>query len=486
MSTSSLPAIAGAAQVIQRAEDWATVEQARGPIELMEQAARDAAADAGATGLLAELDWIGVVGGFWRYHDPGHILGELLGATSPRTAFAAISGSSPQDLVGLAAERIARGEIRVALIVGGETGAARRRIRAAGEEPVWTEESPGGEPEQVGGFDEAMIAEMAVLGVAATSYALLDDSLRRHRGDTIDEHRDAISELWAGFSKVAASNPYAWDRIARSAAQIREPSPDNRMISFPYTKAHVANNTVDMASALIMCSVETARAAGVRDDRLVYPHVSTSSHETWQILHRDRLHETPALATAGRLAMERAGITPADLTYIDLYACFPAIVRLSCASLGIPTEPAPTVTGGLGFAGAPVANSSGQAIAAMVPLLREGGWGFVHANGGNATKHGFGVYAAHPPERFERIDAQDQVDLRPRAAAPESWSGDGAVEAMTVVHDRQGPSHVVAAQLTSVGERALVKSEDPDLIAEAMASGLDGVAGPLPGWSRLV
>jgi acetyl-CoA C-acetyltransferase len=324
-----------------------------------------------------------------------------------------------------------------------------------------------------------------VLGVAATSYALLDDSLRRHREQTIDEHRTAIAELWAGFSEVAAANPYAWDRVPRSASEIREPSARNRMISFPYTKALVANNTVDLASAVLLCSAETAAQLGVAADRLVYPHVSTSSHETWQIINRRQLHETPALATAGRLALDHVGITPADLRHVDLYACFPAIVRMSCESLAIPATPSPTITGGLGFAGAPVANSSGQAIAALVPLLRDGGWGFVHANGGNATKHGFGIYSSTPSEQFARIDAQPQVELAPRAAAPADWLGDGPVESMTVVYDREGPTHLIAAQLNADGERALVRSTDRDLIDQAQVDGLDDFSGRLPGVERL-
>jgi acetyl-CoA C-acetyltransferase len=486
MTIGSPPAIAGAAQVIQRPDDWSDPADALGPIELMTKAARDAADDAGSPGLLAKVDWIGVVGGFWSYQDPGRLLAPQIGADSARTALAAISGSAPQDLIGVAAERISRGEIEVALVVGGEAGAARRRLRALGVERAWNTETAEGTPEAIGGFEPEMIEEMRVLGVAATAYALLDDSMRISRGDSMDAHRDAISQLWSRFSAIAATNPYAWDRALRNAAEIRDATDDNRMIAFPYTKAHVANNTVDLASAVLLCSAETARTTGVADDRLVYPHVSTSSHEAWQVVHRRRMHEAPALATAGRLAMTYAGIGPEDVDHVDLYACFPAIVRMSAGALGFDLTRALTVTGGLGFAGAPVANSSGQAIAAMVPLLREGGWGFIHANGGNATKHGFGVYSAQRPAKpFARIDAQDQIDLQERPAADPEWSGEGAVEAATVAFDRDGPTHVVAAQLDANGGRHLVGSSDPDLIEAAMTKGLADVSGPLPGAARL-
>jgi acetyl-CoA C-acetyltransferase len=481
MSHGGLPAIVGAAQIVQRPHDWTDAKDARGPIELMTAAARAAADDAGSSALLTQVDWVGVVGGFWAYRNPGRLVAEQVGAPGAHTAMASISGSAPQELVGVAADRIARGEINVALIVGGEAQAAVRRLRGTGEHAPWIVETDLTEPEKIGGYETEMVSEMRVLGVAATAYALFDDSLRLSRGESMDAHRDRIAALWARFSEVASRNPFAWDRAPKTIAEIREPSANNRMIAFPYTKSLVANNTVDMASALLLCSVDTARAAGIASDRLVFPHAATTSHETWQVANRHVLHEAPAVAAAGAAALKHAGITVEEITHLDLYACFPSIVQMSAAALGIDISRSLTVTGGLGFAGAPVANSSGQAIAAMVPLLREGGWGFIHANGGVATKHAFGVYSASPPETFARINAQDQADLQPRAAVDSTWTGEGTVEAASVVFDREGPNHVFAAVLSPDGARGLVRSEDSDLIETAMSSGLGGVQAPLPG-----
>jgi acetyl-CoA C-acetyltransferase len=315
---------------------------------------------------------------------------------------------------------------------------------------------------------------------------LFEDSIRISRGETVAEHRDRIAELWSGFSAVASANPYSWDRTAHSAGEIREASSDNRMIAFPYPKALVANNMVDMASAVLLCSVELARSSGVAPDRLVFPQVVTTSSDTAQLTQRHLLHETPALATAGRAALQVAGIGIDEVDHLDLYACFPSIVEMSAASLGVGLDRPLTVTGGLGFAGAPIANSSGQAIAAMVPLVREGGWGLVHANGGSATKHAFGIYRAEPPLQFRRTDCQHAVDHRARAAAPADWSGAGTVEAATVVFEREGPSHLLAAVLTPEDSRALVRTEDADVMETAMTEGLAGTPAPLPGAVRVV
>jgi acetyl-CoA C-acetyltransferase len=471
---STTAAIAGAAQVIQRPGDWQDPADARGPIELMVDAARAAADDAGAPSLLSKVGWVAVAGGWWRHRNPGQLVAERIGAPGAATALTPISGSAPQELVAVAAERIAAGDLDVALVLGGEARWSHRRLKRAGETPRWTDDPGTGTPEPLSGFPDDMLDEARVFGAAATAYALLDDRRRVAAGDTMEEHRTNVAELWSGFGAVAAGNPFAWDRSAPSTEQIREPSPSNRMISFPYTKAMVANNTVDMASAILLCSVDVAVAAGVSLDRLVFPHSATTSHETWLVVERDELHRTPALAAAGRVALDNAGIGIDDVEHVDLYACFPAIVRMSAEALGLSLDRPLTVTGGLGFAGAPVGNAAGQSIAAIVPRVRDGGWGLVHGNGGNATKHAFGIYANHPPDRFVRADSQHLVHDRPRGVLDDGWHGAATIEAATVVFDRDGPTHVFAAVRSDDGRRGWATSRDEALIGDALAGGVTG------------
>jgi acetyl-CoA C-acetyltransferase len=468
----ALPAVAGAAQVVQRPDERDDLADAQGPIELMVDAARAAAADAGSLRLLDGVGWIGVAGGWWRYRNPGQLVGEQLDVPDAATALTPISGTAPQDLLAFAAERIARGQLEVALVVGGEAHWTQQRLARANLEPTWITAPGDGEPETTFGFPAELMDEVRVLGSAPAAYAVLDDGLRVAGDESVDDHRDRIAELWSRFSVVAAENPYAWDRSVTDAAAIRDPSPDNRMIAFPYTKAMVANNTVDMASALLLCSARTAAEHGVDTDRLVFPHVVTSSHETWTVAQRDELHGCPALATAGEVAWSHAGLGPDDVEHVDLYACFPAIVQMAAAALGLAEDRPLTVTGGLGFAGAPVGNSTGHAIAAIVAKVRRGGVGLVHGNGGNATKHSVGIYSSSPPRRFVREDVQARVDLRPRDTLDPGWEGPVTVEAATVVFDRQGPEHVLAAVRDDRGARGWAFSQDPELMAMAMTEGL--------------
>jgi acetyl-CoA C-acetyltransferase len=468
------PVIVGAAQVVQRPGDR-DLSAALGHIELMAEAASRAAVDAGAEGLLAKVQWIGVAGGWFDYHNPGRLVADAIGASHARGALTPISGSAPQELVGVAAQRIANGELDVALVVGGEAAWSLQRLRRAGVEPHWQMGPGAGDPENLSPYPIELVNESMALG-AAPAYALLDDSRRAAGGESLADHLVRISALWAGFSDVAAVNPSAWDRQVHTAEEIATPSPDNRMIAFPYTKAMVANNTVDMASAVLLCSDDAARAAGVATDRWVFPLAVANSHETWLLAERDVLHGCPALTVAADAALSHVEIGIDDVRHIDLYACFPAVVQMTCDALGLAHDRQLTVTGGLGFAGAAVGNAAGQSIAAMVPLVRSGGIGLVHGNGGVATKHSFGLYSAQPPagRQFASIDCQAHVEHHQRAGAAVDWVGACVIEASTVVHDRNGPTHALAAVLTADGARSWARSTDPALMEAVATRGLAG------------
>jgi acetyl-CoA C-acetyltransferase len=452
------PAIVGAAQTIQRPDASLDVADLRGPIELMVDAARAAADDAGAAQLLSKIDLIGVVGGFWSYANPAQVIGERIGSPDAATCLTFLSGTSPQELISLASQRIADGELEVALVLGGEARSSRERLQRDGVEAQWCRDPGTTAPERIADIPDEVVVETLELGGPVTFYALFEDSLRRAMGTSVEDHRDQISALWSRFNDVAVTNPYSWDQRGYDARTIREPTPANRMISFPYTKCMVANNLVDMASAVLLCSVEAARAAGVAADRMVFPRVGTTSHETWTVTQRRVLHGVPALAAAGQTALEESGLDIGEIDHIELYACFPSIVQMSAAALGIDLDRPLTVTGGLGFAGSAIANSAGHAIAAMVPLIREGGNGLIHANGGCATKHAFGVYSATPPGRFRYIDCNDQVEHDARPIGSPEDPTDGTEEASTVVYDRNGPTHTVASVITDEGRRVFTKT----------------------------
>ena len=122
------PVIVGAAQVTDRIDD---PTMSRSALDLMEDALRSAAIDADAPGLLPDLDLIGVVGGLWRYTDPGRQVADRVGAGDAATLLTSWSGHTPQHLLNHLATRIQAGELEAAAMLGGETNRSRRRPKAS-------------------------------------------------------------------------------------------------------------------------------------------------------------------------------------------------------------------------------------------------------------------------------------------------------------------------------------------------------------------
>jgi acetyl-CoA C-acetyltransferase len=137
-----------------------------------------------------------------------------------------------------------------------------------------------------------------------------------------------------------------------------------------------------------------------------------------------------------------AGVGVDDIAHVDLYSCFPSAVQVAANELGLGLDRQLTVTGGLSFAGGPWNNYVSHSIATMLGVVRSdpGSVGLVTGNGGFLTKHSFGVYGTAPAPAGFRWDApQDEVDAAYTPCVPaEGYAGDTAIEAYTVMHDRDG------------------------------------------------
>ena len=58
------------------------------PYQLMVQAVRNAAEDAGSSSLLTQIDSISVMHGFWDYPNPGKLIADTLGCPSAKSVLA--------------------------------------------------------------------------------------------------------------------------------------------------------------------------------------------------------------------------------------------------------------------------------------------------------------------------------------------------------------------------------------------------------------
>jgi acetyl-CoA C-acetyltransferase len=471
------PVIVGVGQAEQRLAD---LTDALEPIDLLARAARTADDDAGAS-MLTRVDTIAVVSiTSWPYPDPGALLARRLGLDGvPETMTTTIGGNSPQLLVNRVAAAIQRGDTDVVLLGGTECLYTRR---AARKEPKtwlsWTEVDDPPCPVVVGdprpGSSPYELEHGAVAPVQI--YPLFETALRASAGHTVEEHQVVVSELWSRFSAVAASNPHAWSREAVSAEAIRTVGPENRMVAFPYPKRMCANIDVDQAAALILCSYATAQAAGVPDDRLVFPRSGADAHDHYFVSERERLDTSPAIAIAGRAALDAAGLGVDDVARFDLYSCFPSAVQIAMRALGLHGAAGGdgrplTVTGGLAFAGGPANDYPSHAIAAMVDACRRdpGSIGFVSALGWYVTKHSIGCYSTTPPPHgFVLVDAaetQRAVDATPSRQPAGAYEGPATLEASSVFYERDGaPGRAVVTALTPDGRRVLANTADADLM----------------------
>ncbi|GJF09224.1 acetyl-CoA acetyltransferase [Mycolicibacterium cyprinidarum] len=433
------PVLVGYGQVNQHTET-PDVE----PVDLMEAAAR-AAADAR---VLESVDAVRIVNLLsWHYRDPGLLLAQRLHADKASTLYTGVGGNVPQTLVNQACLDIQHGKADVILIAGAETWRTRSRLRAGGAKPDWTrqDDSVPVAPGSHEGVPMAGPAELRInLDRPAYVYPMFEQALRIAAGETPDQHRRRIGELWSQFSAVAATNPHAWGREALTAEQIWQPTPQNRMISWPYTKLMNSNNMVDQGAVLILASAEKAAALQISSDQWVFPYAGADSHDTYAIGERAEFFTSPAIRIAGRRALELAEASIDDIELVDVYSCFPSAVQIAATELGLPIgDPGRplTVTGGLTFAGGPWNNYVTHSIATMAEQLvsQPGSRGLITANGGYLTKHSFGVYGTQPPKHeFRWEDVQPAVDREPTRTALVDWKGIGTVESWTTPVARDG------------------------------------------------
>jgi acetyl-CoA C-acetyltransferase len=464
------PVIIGVGQHLHRATG---LEDAMEPAALMEAAIVEAAADAGLSGPPA-FDSIRVVSSLsWKYGNPAWVIAERLGQTPAELAHTTSGGNTPQTLINTTSQEILAGKLDIAALTGGEAWRTRMRARKQNVRLTWPT-APEDQPPVMLGEDLDMThpaeAERGVY-LPVQIYPMFETAIRAAAGRDPEDHLVKVSELWARFSAVAADNPAAWIRDAKTPEEIRTTSAQNRLIGLPYRKYMNSNNDVDMAAAIIICSVEAAERLGAPRDRWVFPLSGADCHEHPFVSNRDTFARTPAIELGGKRALELAGADIDDVPIVDLYSCFPSAVQLGAQSLGLSTTDRQlTRTGGLPFAGGPWNNYVMHAIATVTKDLREqpGEKGLVWANGGYATKHAFGVYGTEPPDGgFKHAYPQDEIDALPRRelATGDDAAGPATIEAFTVMHGREGaPEQAIATVLLDDGRRAWGLSTDADVM----------------------
>lgn len=460
------PVLVGVAAVQQKLDDY---RQALEPIALMERSLRDAAVDAGCTDLLHRADEILVPKSMWSYSDPGRLLANALGATGATTLLAEL-GILQQSLLLRACQRIAAGEAGVVFVTGGE---ARHRSVCAGKVGAEAPETrqQGVEPDITLRPQDEMWSSVETdsgLGMPVGYYAILDSALRFKQGLSVSDHRDQMARMYERLSQIAADNPDAWFDQEMPSEVIREHSPANRMLAFPYTKFHNSQWNVDQAAGLIFCSVEIAQELGIDRSKWIFPRAFTESNLMSVVASRKDLGASPGFRIAGQVAMELAGVSLNQIRLCELYSCFPYALRVQLHEFGMDQNRNVSVTGGMTFGGGPLNNFVFQAMVRMAKLLRQNPseTGFVTAVSGLLTKQACALWSATPGLKgwaFE--DVTERVrQVSETCDLVANYSGEGVVAGYTVLYRGSDPWRAVAVLDVPGNRRTVAYSEDSHLI----------------------
>jgi acetyl-CoA C-acetyltransferase len=459
-SDDRVPVIVGVGEITDRPAD---LKSGLEPLALLEQALKRAEQDSGGQ-LLGEIQSLDVVNFLsWRYRDPEIRLSERLGIKPKHSYYGPVGGESPIRYLHEAALRIARGECSVAAVCGAEAQSTATKAERTGVDLPWTPFATDvAEPKRGAAFQKPIAVKLGVFR-PVTVYPFYEAATSAHWGQTPREAMAESGHLWSTYSDVASQNPNAWLKKRYSAEEITTPTPDNRLIAWPYTKLMVANPTVNMGGAILMTSLAKARAAGIPEDRLIYVWGGASAEEQRDYLIRDQFYQShPQNAVLGA-AMDLVGGDGKAFDAIELYSCFPCVPKMARRTLGLGADVQPTVTGGLTFFGAPLNTYMTHAACAMVRKLRSGAkLGLLYGQGGFVTKHHALVLSRQAPAGALAQDTSVQAEAdRNRGAVPEfvtEAKGKGSVESFTVIYGRNGDvEHGVVMLRTAENARALAR-----------------------------
>ncbi|MFF0380223.1 acetyl-CoA acetyltransferase [Actinoplanes missouriensis] len=463
----------------------------RSPVELAADAAREAIADTGA-GLIAvsasidtvaatrqfENSFPGVTAPLGRSDNFPRSVAQRVGARPRRAVLEVGGGQSPQRLVNEFAAAVAAGSAEVVLLAGAEAISTIERYAGSDGAPDFSEQVEGSLEDRGFGLEGLLSEHHAVHGLtdAPSHYALFDNARRARLKLSRAAYAQAIGELFAPFTRIAAANPHAAAPIERTAAELVTPTDANRPIADPYTRYVVAREKVNQGAAIVLMSIAAAKRLGVPTDRWVFLSGHADLRER-DLMDRADLSSSPASVLAARHALDVAGIGVDDLAHLDLYSCFAAPVFNLADAFGLTADDPRglTVTGGLPFFGGAGNNYAMHAIASVVERVRQspGSHGFVGANGGMMSKYSAGVYTTTPSPWRADDSAALQAEVDAWAAPEQAVRADGwaTLETYTVKHARDGKrTGVVVGRLEADGRRFLALAEDEMVLDDVLCS----------------
>ena len=336
------PVIIAIGEITDRPDDPA---QSLEPLALMAEALRRANHDAGGDALNAidSLDIVHQVS--WRYEKTAARLCERLGIQPARVVYGLTGGESPMRYLHEAALRIMRGESECAAVVGAEAQYAVNKAKAANTPLPWTPIAKDIEnPFSIEGrLNPIAIAHGAIRPIQV--YPFYENASHVAWGQTPREALAESGELWSRYSAVAAANPYSWSKQHFTPSEITTPTRSNRPIAYPYTKHMVANPAVNQGAAVILTTLERARAMKIDESRLIFILGGATAMEPRDYLARDQYARSDAQDVVLNALHELAQVHGSEIGATELYSCFPCVPKMTRRVLGLDADATPTVTG---------------------------------------------------------------------------------------------------------------------------------------------
>ena len=238
------PVIVGVGQSVERIEDpgYSGLSAA----DLASRAAQAALDDSGIADRARAL--VRVVGAVRTFEDSNAApspfgkpdkfplaVARRLGITPARAVLDKVGGQSPVTILMAMGEAIRSGETDAALIFGAEAMSSARHLSSRGETRDWAE-TDAGAIEDLGLGVKGLLSPLAIAhGVVSppVAYALMENARRARLGLDQAAYAQAMGDLFAPFSHIAAANPYS------SAAA---PALSAHDIATPTAQAHTADH----------------------------------------------------------------------------------------------------------------------------------------------------------------------------------------------------------------------------------------------------
>ena len=428
------------------------------PLTLLGKASEIAFEDTGIRNVIDYLDAIGVVrfsvdfstatnqSRFGYSNFPRSLANKIGVKKDISELYSGMGGNAPQVLLQEISKKIHANEIHCALISGGEVLQTMISKLKSGEKLNW-EDSAGGEPEIIGINDEGFSKEEKkhYMDLPSNVYPIFANAIRSSKSQSSEEHLRECSELFSKFSKVASLNPKAWFPKFRTPEEIEEISDSNRLVGFPYTKYLNSMIRVNMASSLVVMSEKLTKELKIPQNKKVYIHGSCVLNDIWNVSKRPSLNESPAIRECGKEVLSQAGISLSEISFLDIYSCFPSAVQIAQKELSLDSnDDRPlTVTGGLPYFGGPGNAYTMFSSSEMVKKLRSNpnDYGMITANSWFLTKHAINIFSCKPPQEIDWkkdfIKLQSEINSREIKNFNTKPNGLGKVISYTIVQGRK-------------------------------------------------